>query len=903
MTRRWMAAVVLLALCVASVAQAQSYVWWEGERPVATNFPERSGFSPQNDQESAVLSGGQWLSVDGERDEPLYADYEIDVPAAGRYDLWVRKFWKHGPFRYRFDEGAWTNVGKDVVLADSETLRPLVGANWVHLEPVELSAGRHRFRIELTENRGAACFDAFLLTSEPFTPRGKLRPGQKYDRAPEGWFPFEPDRDSFAQTPLDLRGLNEPQAGGRGWVLRRGKDLVFQATGEPVRFWGVTATHSIWRMDHAEVDYLARRLAKMGVNLVRLHASPFHELEPGRDTDSIQYLVAALKREGIYVGINWYCLAGVRNQPAWNLPELPDGYRPMAAVFTYEPLQQRYKQWAHTLFATPNPYTGIPLGQDPAVAFIELIDEDNYFFWTFRPADMPEPVLASLQRAFGDWLTDKYGSLEKARSAWGDGPLPQGNADDFAAGRVALYYVGNLTGADWARAARNEPRARDQLQFLTENQRDFWAGMRQWLREEIGFGGIVVATNWKTADERVLGPLDKYTYLAGDATARNCYFSGPNVKTGTHGHGAEPGDLYEDQSVLRTPDAAVMLEIQYADYPHLLTEGGWAMPNRFRTEGPVLSAAYGALQGTDAFLPFVLERNWTGTIAKWPIQTPATFGQYPATALIFRRGYVREGPVAIDERLDLDALYRFEGAAMSQPLGLDSYRLQEVPDGQQVPVEDLGGMDPLAFYVGRVIRTIGDDPGPTRVLKELPTLIDRQGQRVRSATGELVYDFGQGIATIDTPCAQGVTGFLAEAGPVELTDVRIEPGNEYGSVLLVSLDGAPLAQSGRMLLQVMSEEQNFGWQTTEVQHEDKQGQVRTMQRIDDAGQPPVVVRDLAGVVTLQRPDAARLTVTALDANGYPQQALDAGRDGQVRVELLPECLYYLIERPTDEAMD
>jgi hypothetical protein len=50
----------------------------------------------------------------------------------------------------------------------------------------------HRLRIELTQNTGAAAFDAFLLTTKPFVARGKLKPGQKYNEHPKGWFAFEP---------------------------------------------------------------------------------------------------------------------------------------------------------------------------------------------------------------------------------------------------------------------------------------------------------------------------------------------------------------------------------------------------------------------------------------------------------------------------------------------------------------------------------------------------------------------------------------------------------------------------------------------------------------------------------------------------------------------------------------
>jgi hypothetical protein len=45
-------------------------------------------------------------------------------------------------------------------------------------------------------------------------------------------------------------------------------------------------------------------------------------------------------------------------------------------------------------------------------------------------------------------------------------------------------------------------------------------------------------------------------------------------------------------------------------------------------------------------------------------------------------------------------------------------------------------------------------------------------------------------------------------------------------------------------------------------------------------------------VSLKRADAAALTVTALDANGYPRQKLGNAS----RIDLLEDAFYYLIEK-------
>jgi hypothetical protein len=151
------------------------------------------------------------------------------------------------------------------------------------------------------------------------------------------------------------------------------------------------------------------------------------------------------------------------------------------------------------------------------------------------------------------------------------------------------------------------------------------------------------------------------------------------------------------------------------------------------------------------------------------------------------------------------------------------------------------------------------------------------------------------VLTIDAPAAQGAAGFLGAAGPRTLTDVSIDARNEYGSVLVVALDGRPLKSAARLLVQVVSEDRSWGWRTKPVRVEFEKGQGAVdAQEITSLGGPPVLVRNLEGRVTLRRSDAETLAVTALDFNGYARQPLGRGRDGEVRIDLLKDCLYYLI---------
>ncbi len=41
-----------------------------------------------------------------------------------------------------------------------------------------------------------------------------------------------------------------------------------------------------------------------------------------------------------------------------------------------------HRGWAKQILTTDNPYTGRALAREPALAIVELVNEDSLFFWT-----------------------------------------------------------------------------------------------------------------------------------------------------------------------------------------------------------------------------------------------------------------------------------------------------------------------------------------------------------------------------------------------------------------------------------------------------------------------------------------------------------------------------------------
>jgi hypothetical protein len=65
-------------------------------------------------------------------------------------------------------------------------------------------------------------------------------------------------------------------------------------------------------MDAASVDYLARKLAKLGVNMVRFHGPVYDRKAQDPATvdwallAKLHYFVAAMRRQGIYTKLSFY---------------------------------------------------------------------------------------------------------------------------------------------------------------------------------------------------------------------------------------------------------------------------------------------------------------------------------------------------------------------------------------------------------------------------------------------------------------------------------------------------------------------------------------------------------------------------------------------------------------------
>jgi hypothetical protein len=208
---------------------------------------------------------------------------------------------------------------------------------------------------------------------------------------PLNLIPFVLPWDDATPSITDVSGWLDKPAGAKGFVTVRDGHLY---TGDKrLRFVGTNITSSAAFPEHADAEKVAARLAKFGINCVRFHhmdapwANPnifgpdAQSLSP-EQTERLDYFIAQLKKNGVYTDLNLHVSHEYPGFPRWD--GMPDYFKGMD-VF-YPPIVQMQRDYARDLLTHMNPYTKTRYVDEPALAIIEINNEDGLIStWDWRP--------------------------------------------------------------------------------------------------------------------------------------------------------------------------------------------------------------------------------------------------------------------------------------------------------------------------------------------------------------------------------------------------------------------------------------------------------------------------------------------------------------------------------------
>ncbi len=253
--------------------------------------------------------------------------------------------------------------------------------------------------------------------------------------------PFQLPYDDSSENIVSLASTLTAPAGSMGYI-HAGPDGHLYEGEEPIRFLGFNVGAGSNFPQHEIADKVSGRLAKFGTNIVRFHQLDFGWAKGqrnifgvnGSDTleldsesmDRFAYFVYALKEKGIYTNINLLCSRYFTSADGLPIEVDELGFSDSQRVgMFYQPLIDLQKRYAKQVLSYENPYTGLTLAEDPAVAVVEIYNENGLVIgwhsgYTGRLRSKPMPAVfeEDLMRQWNEWLLDRYGSTEDLMRVW-----------------------------------------------------------------------------------------------------------------------------------------------------------------------------------------------------------------------------------------------------------------------------------------------------------------------------------------------------------------------------------------------------------------------------------------------------------------------------------------------------
>ncbi|MFO8007643.1 MAG: cellulase family glycosylhydrolase, partial [Candidatus Brocadiia bacterium] len=664
--------------------------------------------------------------------------------------------------------------------------------------------------------------------------------------ATEDWFPYPTGPEG---VPIDLSFLNKDAegnyvpAGGHGFLTADGDRLVFE-DGTPARFWGLNVTAGAALSSPERAEQIARRLARLGLNVVRFHhldswANPIidydhpdgttQHLDPEsmRRLDKILY---ELKRHGIYVVLDpWVqrCFKEADGVEDYGHLGQRGNFNLHPYIYFDDRMQELIqKQWRQ-VWTHENEFTGLAYKDDPAVIMTEVINEGLMI-----------GLDGVTQPNYRQEVLDLYEQWAEEH----DG-LPAQQA--------------NIFGKNFGE---------NNVSFLMWLHRRFYDKSHAFFRQ-IGVRIPINATNWAhftwvMAAQAGQDFMDCHHYYAGNQI-------GP-------GHGMGGLWVSHPPGLPGAPFGKIG-GFAVAGKPVASSECGNNPPKTYRAAYQFGLAAVAALQGWDCFTGYAFSQSGRprDTLSAFEWETdPVTLASVAAGALLFRRGDVSPAEQTVVLRLPEQELYklRWQDGGAKQHWNTAGFNaaLEQHRVVVELPGQSTEGLD------------------PARVLSpEDCWQYEHPGTVLESDTGQLWRDWELGVGTLDTPRSQAAYGNLGKSGRAwETSDCTFEISTPFAVAFLSSLTEQPIAESGDLLLVAAARAENTGMAFNMAGTD-----------VVEKGGPPVIAEPVVGTVRIET-SADVLLVRPIMADGSPGPGTPIPvQDGAATVELKPShrTIFYRIE--------
>lgn len=630
-------------------------------------------------------------------------------------------------------------------------------------------------------------------------------------QAGEDWLPLDASLEIEAGSALDFSHVipRHAPAGkyGRVIVNSQGKFAFADEPDQAVRFYGVNLCFSAHYLTHEIADQLADRLWRLGYNSLRVHhyeselvdrsSSAGIRLKPDK-LDQLDYLLAALKRRGIYVTTDLFVSRSVprsRIYPAEQGDIAMDEYK--MAVHVNDRAYDDFKTFASLLLDHVNPYTQLRYADDPMLAWLSLVNEGN-------PGNFIAQLKGQLhddwQRAWNRWLVARYKDRQALTTAVGSLPDEQ----DPAKGNVPLQNV-----------YASSPLTVQFNVFLAQLELDFFERTRRFIREELRCQALLTDINAWTNPVQMQAVRGAFDYVDD-----HFYVDHPQFLE-------RPWSL-PSKCPNTSPIAAGAPGGRHCAFtrlfgkPFTITEFNYSSPGRFRGVGGILTGTLGAIQDWDGIWRFAYAHSRENVAAPGPLNyfdvsaDPLNQAAERASLCLFLRGDIQPAEHSVSITTTVNQLLQtpphsrdktppWDGLAWLTRVGWGLHDTTGPPVQRQLTLPMVGGeIDPFATDAGANILT---------QLRQRDWLgaenqTDLGKNRFQSHNREVMIDAPENILVLDTARTAG--GFAPAGKQINAKSATIEIHETDATVWISSLDSLPIIDSRRLLITHLTDLQNTG---------------------------------------------------------------------------------------------
>jgi hypothetical protein len=638
--------------------------------------------------------------------------------------------------------------------------------------------------------------------------------------------PFEMVWRADSGVLADLSFLLDAPAGKNGFIRVQSGHLA-TADGRRVRFWGVNLSMSGSRPRKEDAPAYAAHLARFGVNCVRIHHFDWRtprgiidsrrpdsrHLDP-EELDRFDFFVAELKKRGIYVNLNLN--VGRTFEKEDGVREYDQlGFAKAVTIFD-ERIIELEKEYAKQLLGHRNPYTGTEYRSEPAIAMVEMINENSLIeYWLAGRlsgkgrapgsdatwAHIPASYESDLTAKYNDWLKQRLpaADLAKLRQEAGapeGAPVPRLNPPEFQAASALRFQT--------------------EAAFYMHLEDRFFQDMRSYLKDTLGVKSLLVGTSAHN------GGISPYPLLAStsklDIVDAHTYWQHPRTINLPDGRRRQE---IANTPMVNEPERSSIVTLSrsaVAGKPFMVSEINHPFPSEYAAEGLPIAAAYGAFLDWDAVFWYSFSHTEPSV---WKPSSPGSFD-------------IRQDPVKMTQLAAAAVLFLRGDVSPARRTITRSYSREQVLESLRSPRSEAPYFTPgfpLLLPLRHGSRIASFDGKPVTEFPPVP-----QGPVV-SDTNQLRWQ--KGLVTVDTEHSQALIGYVKANRPA-VRNLAAEIENEFCAILLTSLDTAPIAKAQRLLLTTGARVANEGMKW----NEDRKS-------LASVGTGPVMIEPVTGAVTLR----------------------------------------------------